>query len=64
MVEVDNYNATTKREMEARERYWLETLGGTLNTYVPTRTQEEWRKDNREALSTREKNGERKIKNG
>ena len=48
MVQIEAYNATTKRELEARERHWLETLGATLNKCIPTRTQQEYRENNRE----------------
>ena len=48
MVQVEAYNATTKRDLETRERHWLETLGATLNKLVPTRTQQEWREENKE----------------
>ena len=46
MLQVEAYNATTKRDLEAKERYWLETLGATLNKRVPTRTDQEYRADN------------------
>ena len=43
MIEVEKYNATSKRNLEARERHWLETLGATLNKNIPYRTVKEWR---------------------
>jgi len=44
-----------KRQAETRERYWLEQLGATLNSYVPTRTREEYRQENREQLNEYQK---------
>ena len=50
MVQIEAYNATTKRDLEARERHWLEKLGATLNKKVPTRTKKEYRDDKKEAI--------------
>jgi hypothetical protein len=59
MVQVEAYNATTKRDLETRERYWLETLGATLNRKVPTRTHQEYREENKERYKNyREENKE------
>ena len=77
MVQVEAYNAATKRDLEARERYWLETLGSTLNRKVPARTQQEyrdenkdkkketdkkWYEENKEKVKERKKNTMKKIK--
>ena len=48
MVEIEKYRATDKLDLERRERYWLEQLHATLNSYVPTRTQKQYYEDNRE----------------
>ena len=45
IILVEAYNTTSKRELELRERYWLETLGATLNKRVPTRTEKEYREE-------------------
>ena len=50
MILVESYNTTTKRELELRERYWIETLGATLNKQVPTRTDQEYYNDNKERI--------------
>ena len=59
MILVESYNASNKRELETRERYWLETLKATLNKQVPTRTQHEYynyyRKNNRDVIKHRQK---------
>jgi hypothetical protein len=66
MIEIELYSCENRRQAETRERYWLEQLGATLNSYVPTRTREEYRQENSEQLKEmykeyREKNPE-KIK--
>ena len=55
MIEVEKYNASDKRELEKRERYWLETLKATLNKRIPTRTKKEWSDENKEKLKERNK---------
>ena len=47
MVEIERYNAIDKRNLLTRERYWLENLKATLNSYVPTRTKKEYYIDNK-----------------
>ena len=55
MIQVELYNATDKRMLEMRERYWLETLKATLNTIIPTRTDEQYRQDNKEKINENKK---------
>ena len=55
MVEVERYNAIDKRNLETRERYWLETLKATLNRVIPTRTKQEWIEDNKTELADNKK---------
>ena len=50
MIEIELYSCENKRQAETRERYWLEQLGATLNSYVPTRTREEYYEANREII--------------
>jgi hypothetical protein len=50
MVEVEKYEATDKQDLHKRERYWIETLKSSLNKQIPTRTNEEYYKDNREVV--------------
>lgn len=50
MVEIEQYEATSKRNLHTRERYWLETLKATLNTNVPTRTNKEYKAEHKEHL--------------
>ena len=37
MIELIKYSCNTKRELELKEREYLELLGGTLNKQIPTR---------------------------
>ena len=59
MVEIEKYPCKDKQEAGARERYWYETLGAELNTYVPTRSKKEYKKmymeQNKEYLQAQHK---------
>ena len=55
MILVEDYNATDKRNLELRERYWLDTLQATLNKQVPTRSRQEWCEENQESLKYSQK---------
>ena len=44
MIEIERYNATDKRNLETRERHWIEVLKPTLNMTIPTRTKHEYDK--------------------
>jgi hypothetical protein len=55
MIEVEKYKATDKKDLEKRERYWLETLGASLNKVIPTRTDKEYQEDNKEILNEKKK---------
>ena len=52
MVEVEKYKALDKQDLHKRERYWVETLKSSLNSYIPTRTIKEYNKDNKDLIST------------
>lgn len=47
MVMIEKYSCKDVLEARARERYWLETFGATLNGCVPNRTINEWIIDNK-----------------
>jgi hypothetical protein len=51
MVQIELYSCNDTHEATARERYWLEQLGATLNTYIPSRTKKEWIETNIEHLT-------------
>ena len=46
MIEIEKYKCNDKNELRARERYFLEQLGASLNMRIPSRTIEE-KKENR-----------------
>jgi len=48
MIQIEEVNVNSKRELETRERYWIETLKAELNCHMPTRTQKEWYVDNKD----------------
>ena len=48
MIEIEKYNCNDKLEACKRERHWIEELKSILNKYIPSRTSEEYRKDNKE----------------
>ena len=48
MIQIEEYNFENKRELHARERYWLEQLKATLNKVVPTRTNKEYQDEHKE----------------
>ena len=50
MVQIEPFSCNSKKELETRERYWIELLKGKLNCIIPTRTLAEWRDDNRDEL--------------
>ena len=47
LVEENIVGCSGSQTLHARERYWIETLHAELNTTIPTRTQKEWRADNK-----------------
>jgi len=42
MIMLEQYNCENKKQLEMRERYWIEKLKPTLNNNIPTRTKKEW----------------------
>jgi hypothetical protein len=53
MVEIEKYSCHDSNESKARERYWIELLKSSLNQYIPTRTQKEANKANKDIISSR-----------
>ena len=47
-MQIEQYKCENKRELETRERYWLEELKATLNICVPSRTNKEYHEANKE----------------
>ena len=48
MIEIEKYSCQDENEAKAKERYWIETLNCSLNSYVPLRTDKEWRDTHKE----------------
>lgn len=55
IIEIEAYNATDKRDLETRERYYIELLKPTLNNNVPTRTRKEYYENNKSRLLEEQK---------
>lgn len=50
IVLVEEYPCENKMELERRERYWIDELQPSLNTYVPTRTKKEHYEANKDTI--------------
>jgi hypothetical protein len=48
IVMIEEYNLNNNNEALQKERYWLEELKASLNKYIPSRTQNEYIKCNKE----------------
>ena len=48
MIEIIKYPCNTKRELETKEREYIEMLGGTLNKHIPTKTKPEYYQENKQ----------------
>jgi len=42
MIQIESYEAKDKRDLETRERYYIEMLKSSLNTNIPTQTKKEY----------------------
>jgi hypothetical protein len=54
MIQIEEYPCANGNEAKARARYWIESdfIYAKLNVKVPLRTREEYRKDNKEEITT------------
>jgi hypothetical protein len=50
MIEIEKYKCNDKYEAEKRERYYIEDMKATLNKTIPTRTDLEYRMDNKDKI--------------
>jgi len=55
MIIIEKFECNDKLELHARERYWLENLGATLNSYIPTRSNKEYRENNKQEIHEKKK---------
>tara|TARA_R110000765_G_scaffold148187_3_gene250652 strand:- start:458 stop:1102 length:645 start_codon:yes stop_codon:yes gene_type:complete len=51
MIQLEAYEAVDKRNLETRERYWIDLLKPSLNKIIPTRTKKEYRIENKETIA-------------
>ena len=60
MVLLEKYPCNDKYELTKRERYWTEELKASLNSNVPSRTQEEYYEEHKEYLDNKKREWEKK----
>ena len=51
MIMIEEYSCNNKKQLETRERYWIEQLKSNLNSELPTQTMSEWYSKNKERIS-------------
>jgi predicted patatin/cPLA2 family phospholipase len=55
MIEIERFEAIDGNDARKRERYWVEELKANLNMIIPSRTDKEWRNNNKEKLLEKHK---------
>ena len=55
MIPIEVYPCNNKRELEVKERYYIELMKPKLNKVIPTRTYKEYREDNKELIKEHQK---------
>ena len=55
MIQIEKCSVKTKRELEMRERFYIESLGASLNKKTPTRTRKEYREAHKEHIAEKGK---------
>jgi hypothetical protein len=50
IILIEEYGCENKEQLERRERYWIDELQPNLNTRIPTRTDQEWRSQNKQYI--------------
>jgi len=50
MIQIEPFSCNSKKELETRERYWIETLKSKLNCNIPSRSKTEYRLDNKNEI--------------
>ena len=55
-MDIEKFTCTDSNEATKRERYWLETLGATLNYKIPSRTQSEYKESRKESIVEYQRN--------
>jgi hypothetical protein len=64
MISLYNGQFENKRELERKEREYIEELQSTLNKQIPTRTQKEYNEDNKEHILKKQKQKYERNKKG
>jgi len=52
---VEKFPCIEKNEADVRERYWIDHFKSQLNSWIPSRTKEEWKNDNKEIITGKKK---------
>ena len=55
IILIEKFDCKTKEELHRKERFYLETLGATLNKFIPTRTQKEYYEKNKDEINEKKK---------
>ena len=55
MIMLEQYNCNNKKELQSRERYWIEELKSSLNSEIPTRTKQEYYEDYKDKILEKQK---------
>jgi len=55
MIQIEKYPCDSKRELETRERYFIELYESKLNCIIPTRTKKELYKDKKDEILQKNK---------
>jgi len=56
MILIEEYSCNSKKQLESRERYWIEKLKCSLNSSLPTRTVKQYRQQNKEKYKQHSRN--------
>jgi len=51
MTPIEQYSCNSKKELEIRERHYIDLLKPTLNKNIPARSRKEYREDNKEQIA-------------
>ncbi len=62
MIQIEEYECENKRQLESKERYYIETLKSSLNGKIPTRTAKEYYQQNKDKKKQKRKERYQKKK--
>ena len=55
MIQIQEYPCNSKKELETRERYYIDLFKSTLNKVIPTRTDKEYKQNNCDKITEKRK---------